>query len=371
VAFHPKGELLLTGGMDKTLRFFQVDGKKNSKLDGVFFDDLPIYSASWTHGGDKVALSGRRPFFYMYDALSGTATKVKSPWSRAVSSSSSGGSGRGTDKSLEKLCVSPSGMCTAFTLKDGWVGVVDNRSPQRCMAEVKMNGTARSLAFTGGDDDRFLVTSGGDADVYVWDLRNSGCGAPVSKWQNEGGMPTCALACSPNFSPAAAAAGSGGFGSGGSMAVASESGVVNLYGSSTLKSFSTATAGPRGGGGGAPPAGGAVPWKRVMNLTSPVETLKFNHDGQVSSLWEDGEIKKERTREMGLEIYSKNDIASSCLMFSVAPPPPSPPVPSDFSNGITLEQELTSAGKIIGGRSLVSCLLVGGRSHDSLFRPDR
>ena len=33
--------------------------------------------AQWTNGGEKVIASGRRPFFYVYDAHSGTATKVR------------------------------------------------------------------------------------------------------------------------------------------------------------------------------------------------------------------------------------------------------------------------------------------------------
>eukprot|EP00613_Pedinella_sp_CCMP2098_P058118 CAMPEP_0171873120 /NCGR_PEP_ID=MMETSP0992-20121227/34207_1 /TAXON_ID=483369 /ORGANISM="non described non described, Strain CCMP2098" /LENGTH=292 /DNA_ID=CAMNT_0012497709 /DNA_START=102 /DNA_END=977 /DNA_ORIENTATION=- len=108
VAFHPKGELLLTAGMDKTLRFFHVDGKKNEKVDGVFFDDLPIYSADWSHGGDKVSVSGRRPFFYMYDCLSGTASKVRPHWS----SSSSAGKQSNEEKSLERLVVSGDGLAS-------------------------------------------------------------------------------------------------------------------------------------------------------------------------------------------------------------------------------------------------------------------
>eukprot|EP00613_Pedinella_sp_CCMP2098_P072880 CAMPEP_0171925820 /NCGR_PEP_ID=MMETSP0993-20121228/24365_1 /TAXON_ID=483369 /ORGANISM="non described non described, Strain CCMP2098" /LENGTH=464 /DNA_ID=CAMNT_0012564519 /DNA_START=99 /DNA_END=1490 /DNA_ORIENTATION=- len=210
VAFHPKGELLLTAGMDKTLRFFHVDGKKNEKVDGVFFDDLPIYSADWSHGGDKVTVSGRRPFFYMYDCLSGTASKVRPRWS----SSSSAGKQSNEEKSLERLVVSGDGLASAFTLKHGWCGVVDNRS-QRVRGEVKMNGTSRSVSFT--PDGNCLVTSGGDADVYVWDLRKTGGGGGggglVKKFQNEGGMPTCGLACSPSYNTeagAAAAAGGGG-----------------------------------------------------------------------------------------------------------------------------------------------------------------
>jgi len=255
VAFHPKGEILLTAGLDKTLRFFSIDGTKNAKVDGVFFKDLPISSAAWTGGGDKVVLSGRRPFFYMYDALAGKATKVP------------GLAGRG-DKSLEKLVASPGeGGLLAVTLKDGWVGLVDART-SRLAAELKMNGTARSLCFSDSSA-KFLLASGGDADVYTFDLRGLGSiggggACPcVSKWGNEGGTPTCGLAMAPT----------------GQLAVAAESGVVNMYsvGGGGLIEDSLAHKEAAGG-----PA--RVPWKRAMNLTTGCEALKFSHDGQVLAM---------------------------------------------------------------------------------------
>ena len=42
--FHPRISALMTAGLDKTLRIFQVDGKVNRLLQSVHFPDLPIYS---------------------------------------------------------------------------------------------------------------------------------------------------------------------------------------------------------------------------------------------------------------------------------------------------------------------------------------
>lgn len=53
--FHPQGEILFTAGMDKTLRFFGIDGEHNQKMHSVHFNDLPIMSANWTMGGDQVS----------------------------------------------------------------------------------------------------------------------------------------------------------------------------------------------------------------------------------------------------------------------------------------------------------------------------
>jgi U3 small nucleolar RNA-associated protein 18 len=116
-----------------------------------------------------------------------------------------------------------------------------------------MNGTARSLCFS--PDSRHLVGSGGDAEVYTWDLRASSQ-ALVGKFANEGGLPTCALATD-----------------GRHVACASEAGVVNLYALGL-------------GGFPGPAATGAPmkPWKALLNLTTPVETMKFSHDGAMLAL---------------------------------------------------------------------------------------
>lgn len=52
--FHRSGELLLTAGLDKTVRLFHIDGKRNEKVHSVYFEDLPIYSAYFSHGAVSV-----------------------------------------------------------------------------------------------------------------------------------------------------------------------------------------------------------------------------------------------------------------------------------------------------------------------------
>jgi len=53
VKFHPNGEVLLTAGLDKMLRLFQVGGIENTKLAGICFQDLPIMDAAFTPDGKR------------------------------------------------------------------------------------------------------------------------------------------------------------------------------------------------------------------------------------------------------------------------------------------------------------------------------
>ncbi len=72
VSFHPSGELLLTGGLDKALRIFRIDGENNPKAHGIHFSDMPIHRAEFLGpGGDEVICSGTKPYFYSYDVESG------------------------------------------------------------------------------------------------------------------------------------------------------------------------------------------------------------------------------------------------------------------------------------------------------------
>ncbi len=243
VQFHPStGGLLFTAGMDKTLRFFQVDGKRNEKVAGVFFPDLPIQSAAFVDDGSgafqQVVVSGRRPFFYWYDTVSGATGRVHRLMGRE-------------EKSLEHFVASPDGQWLAFTGKDGYVVLVGARSKQWA-GEFKMNGTARALAFSA--DGQHLLASGGDAVVYRWDLRSTRC---LSRFHNEGGTVTSALATS----------------AAGMTAVGAESGVVNLYEDQEVL-----------GRGVGHHMAALPPTKALTNLTTAVDTLAFNHDGQLLAM---------------------------------------------------------------------------------------
>ena len=74
--FHPHSSVMLTAGLDKTLRLFNVDGLESSKIQGVHFGDLPIFCAEWSAHGNEIYCCGRRPYFYSYDVGKGSVTKV-------------------------------------------------------------------------------------------------------------------------------------------------------------------------------------------------------------------------------------------------------------------------------------------------------
>ncbi|KAI9354558.1 WD40-repeat-containing domain protein [Zopfochytrium polystomum] len=197
--FHPSVPVMLTAGGDRTLRLFGIDGRRNEKIQSVFFRDLPIFSADFTIDGRQVVVAGRRKFFFVYDIQAGAVNKIPGI--------------RGRDeKSFEKFKMSPCGRFIAFLGRDGYIVLV-SRDSMQWIANLKMNGSIRAMDFT--KDGRFLYSIGSDGEVYQWDLGARSC---VHRFVDEGAIHSTTIAVSPDSS---------------FIATGSNSGIVNVYASST------------------------------------------------------------------------------------------------------------------------------------------
>ncbi|XP_008802211.2 U3 small nucleolar RNA-associated protein 18 homolog [Phoenix dactylifera] len=258
VQFHRNGQLLLTAGLDRGLRFFQVDGKHNTKIQSIFIEDCPIYKASFLPDGSEVIISGRRKFFYSFDLVKAAVSKIGPLTGRE-------------EKSLEVFEVSPDSSTIAFIGNEGYILLMSSRTKE-LIGTVKMNGSARSLAFADGGQQ--LLSSGGDGQVYHWDLRTRRC---IHKAVDEGCIVGSALCVSPDNSL---------------FAAGSSSGIVNVY--------------KRGEFLG----GKRKPLKTIENLTTMVDFMKFNHDGQILAI-------SSRMKKNGLKLIH----VPSFTAFSNCPPP--------------------------------------------------
>ena len=82
LSFHPREDLLMTSGLDRKVKIFQVKGvpqisadnynnvnssKKSQKLQSIFLPDLPIFSSKFILDGSQALLTGNRKHFYSYD----------------------------------------------------------------------------------------------------------------------------------------------------------------------------------------------------------------------------------------------------------------------------------------------------------------
>ncbi|GAB5588707.1 U3 snoRNP protein [Umbelopsis nana] len=234
VQFHPNSQVMMTAGLDKTLRLFQIDGKVNHKIQSMYFEDMPIHRSAFHPDGDHIVATGRRKYYYIYDVQSGTVDKSKGIWGR-------------DDKSLEQFSISPCGKYIAFLGRDGYIILVSFKTKQ-WIANLKMNGSVHSVDWSA--DGKYIWGIGIDGEVYQWDIAQREC---VHKWMDDGAFKPSALAVSPNEDY---------------YAVGSKSGIVNVYGREVLR---TDVHKP-------------TPLKALGNLTTRIQEVKFNHDSQLMGI---------------------------------------------------------------------------------------
>lgn len=287
VQFHQNAQLLLTAGLDRRLRFFQIDGKRNTKIQSIFLEDCPITKAAFLPNGSEVIVSGRRKYFYSFDLEHARFDKIGPLVGRE-------------EKSLESFEVSQDSKTVAFIGNEGYILLVSTKTKE-LTGTLKMNGSVRSLAFS--DDGKQLLSSGGDGQVYVWDLRTMKC---LYKGVDEGSTCGTSLCSSPN---------------GALFASGTDRGIVNIYKKDEFL------------------GGKRKPIKTVENLTSMIDFMKFNHDGQILAI---------------ISRMNKNSVklvhVPSLTVFSNWPPPKKNmgnPCCLDFSPGSGFMAMGNAGGKVL------------------------
>jgi U3 small nucleolar RNA-associated protein 18 len=232
VEWHPNGQLLMTAGMDRSVRLFGVDGAHNPLVQGVHLADTPVQRAAFAGAdGGVVVAAGRRAFYYVIDLHTGAAERVVAPpavfaahgrgrgdaglaalvraseargaaakrraaaMAAGAAANAASAAGGARLKSLETFAVTPPSAhaasnghhqpfvnepLAAFAGDGGHVAIVSLRTRQPvagAQATLKVAaggaGAVRCLTFAG-PDSRQLVASAGDGLVYVWDLRRAG-----------------------------------------------------------------------------------------------------------------------------------------------------------------------------------------------------
>lgn len=76
IEFHPNGQLVMAAGLDRRLRFFNVDGVDNPRVQSIFLEDMPVHKAAFSGGGAQVIVTGRRSFFYVLDLETANIERV-------------------------------------------------------------------------------------------------------------------------------------------------------------------------------------------------------------------------------------------------------------------------------------------------------
>lgn len=240
MSFHPLHPLLITGGFDRTLRVYHIDGKSNRFVSLVHFRDLPFRTVQFLPlaGQSLVYGAGRRRYMNRWDIGSGDVEKILRMY--------------GHDKfqrSYEYFKISPSGAVIALLGSSGWVNLVNGHTGQFTRG-LRVNGYVADFAFSSDESRLIVANHTGD----VWEFALAAKGTQVlRRWADSSAVAVTKIAL-------------GGAGDRW-LAVGTKSGVVNLFDRHTFDTLE--------------PSASPKPFKEVDNLVTQITDLKFSPDGQV------------------------------------------------------------------------------------------
>ncbi|KAM3125997.1 hypothetical protein CJJ07_003835 [Candidozyma auris] len=240
MSFHPSHPLLLTGGMDKTLRIFNIDGRTNKLVSSTYFKDVPIRSCQFSPDPTStlVYASGRRRYMSRWDTTTEAVEKVSRMYGQEE-----------TQRSFEYFKMSPRGTFVALLGSNGYVNLLNSRTTQLFRA-YKVDGYVADFEFT--KDERTLIVANFAGDVWEFAL-NSPDVDIVNRWSDTSAVAVTKIALG---GPADRW-----------LAIGTKSGMVNLFDRTT---FNTLSRGQN-----------PKPFRSVGNLVTQVFEAKFSPDGQI------------------------------------------------------------------------------------------
>ena len=255
LSFHPTHPLLLTSGLDSTMRLYHIDGKINPLASSLHIRQSALQTALIHPSGTRIVAAGRRRYFHLWDLESGTVERVTRVYGH-----------EGNQRSMERFNLSPDGKCISFIGSKGTVQILDAVSSQ-WIATANVEGLVADISWHPSGETLSIANTAGE--VYEYSLPTRSFSAV---WRDEGGVSTTCI----SNSPASARF----------VAVGSASGVVNIY--DRRVSFSGKGPGALG------TATNPKPVKTVESLVTSINTLEFSHDGQVLCIA--SKIKKDALR---------------------------------------------------------------------------
>lgn len=242
IAFHPLHALLLSGGFDRTLRMYHIDGKTNRFVSLVHFRDMPITTCLFVAGSNStlVYAAGRRKYMHRWDISTGEIAKISRMYGQDK-----------VQKSYEYFRISPKGTTIALKGTSGWVNLVSGDTGQ-FVKGFKVEGHVADFFYS--EDESVLIISNHSGTICEFDTA-SASNNTTCKWTDLSAVAVTKIAM-------------GGPGDRW-LAIGTKSGVVNLY--DRLKCYESENA------DGASPK----PFKEVGNLVTEITDLQFSPDGQI------------------------------------------------------------------------------------------
>ncbi|TID30200.1 hypothetical protein CANINC_001207 [Pichia inconspicua] len=231
MSFHPTQPLLLTGGFDRTLRIYHIDGKNNNMITSLHLRQSPVQTCAFLKDNEtgltNILSGGRRKYMYKWSVDMGVIEKVTRMYGN-----------ESRQRSFETFKTSKNGKLVALLGNSGWVNLLSVSTCQ-WIHGFKAEGNVIDLEFC--DDDKTLLVINQAGEVWEFDL---GDYKIKQKWTDVTGIGITKIRCSPNNR---------------FLVIGSNTGFVNVY--DRLKNN--------------------MLMRSIGNLTTTISSLEFSHDSQV------------------------------------------------------------------------------------------
>lgn len=258
VEFHPTQPLVLTGGFDKTLRIYQIDGKTNPIVSSLYIENCPFRTALFHPDGKRVIAGGRRRYLFIWDLETGSVEKVSRLYGHEH-----------TQNSFEKFVISPCGEYIALIGDQGWMNVLSAQSGQ-WLAGAKVEGKLVDISWTDPQSVTLINTRG---DVWNWDVEKRHFS---SRWRDPSLVGVTSIAQCKKY-----------------IAVGMDNGIVSIYDRQNPKrGLRMSDSEPE-------------TWEAVgvvENLVTPISALRFSPDGQM--LVVSSKLKRDALRIVHIPSFS-------------------------------------------------------------------
>ncbi|CAI4568539.1 hypothetical protein SCEPF1_0020002300 [Saccharomyces cerevisiae] len=276
LSFHPSKPLLLTGGYDKTLRIYHIDGKTNHLVTSLHLVGSPIqtctfYTSLSNQNQQNIFTAGRRRYMHSWDLslenLTHSQTAKIEKFSRLYGHES-------TQRSFENFKVahlqnSQTNSVHGIVLlqgNNGWINILHSTSGLWLMG-CKIEGVITDFCIdyqpiSRGKFRTILIAVNAYGEVWEFDLNKNG--HVIRKWKDQGGVGITKIQVGGGTTTTCPALQISKIKQNRWLAVGSESGFVNLYDRNNAMTSSTPT-----------------PVAALDQLTTTISNLQFSPDGQI------------------------------------------------------------------------------------------
>ncbi|OWB62085.1 hypothetical protein B5S31_g2364 [[Candida] boidinii] len=241
ISFHKDHPLLITGGYDRSLRIYHIDGKTNNVVTTLFLKKSPIQSAYFND--NFVFAGGRRRFMYKWDIFNGSIEKISRLYGHEQ-----------TQRSFENFKISKDGLFIGLMGNSGWINLLNAKTGQ-WVKGFKIEGTLIDFDFIGENKDLQLIACNVAGEVWEWEVNSEKI---ISRWKDESGVGITKIRVG----------GVNGINKNRFIAIGNNVGIVNVY--DRLKASSASNSNEI-----------RKPIGTVENLVTTISTIEFSPDGQI------------------------------------------------------------------------------------------